>query len=88
MPWLRNSPREAGLAEEAPADYSMTKTAEYLAQALKEIELVKTQEALMGWHDLYFTSFEYLRLTEEEAQQLELAYQDRDEWLWLWGVGA
>lgn len=64
----------------------MTDTAAYLAQALKELELVKTGEALMGWHDLYFTSFEYLRLTEEEAQQLERAYQDKASW--LWGVGA
>ena len=64
----------------------MTSTAEYLSQALKEIELVRTEEALMGWHDLYFTSFEYLHLTEDEARQLERAYQDKAAW--LWGVGA
>lgn len=64
----------------------MTKTAEYLAQALREIELVKSEEALMGWHDLFFTSLEYLQLTEDENQQLERAYHDKAAW--LWGVGA
>lgn len=64
----------------------MTDTAEFLAQALRDIELVKSEASLMGWHDLYFTSLEYLHLTEDQARKLERAYQDKA--VWLWGVGA
>lgn len=53
-----------------------------MQEALKDIELVKSEAALMGWHDLYFTSLEYLHLSEAEARQLEEAYQNKAAWFW------
>lgn len=64
----------------------MTDTSKFMQEALKDIELVKSEAALMGWHDLYFTSLEYLHLSEAEAKTLEEAYQNKAAW--FWGVGA
>lgn len=58
----------------------MTDTAAYVAEALKDIALVKSEPSLMGWHDLYMNSLEYLQLTEGEARQLEDAYQRKAGW--------
>lgn len=64
----------------------MIDTTKYMQEALRDIEFVKSEAALSGWHDLYFTSLEYLHLTAEQARQLEQAYQAKAAW--LWGVGA
>ena len=65
----------------------MTDTTKYVAEALKELELVKSEEALMGWHDANMATIEYTyELSPEEARQLEQAYQQKAAW--LWGVGA
>lgn len=64
----------------------MTDTAAYLAEALKDIAFVKSEASLLGWHDLYFTSLDYLHLDKEGARQLEEAYQRKAAW--LVGVGA
>lgn len=64
----------------------MIDTTKFMQEALRDIELVKSEAALGGWHDLYFTSLEYLHLTAEQARQLEQAYQAKAAW--LWGVGA
>ena len=64
----------------------MTDTAAYLAEALKDIARVTSEASLLGWHDLYFTSLEYLQLTEDQARQLEDAYQRKAGW--FMGVNA
>jgi hypothetical protein len=64
----------------------MTDTTKFMQEALRDIEMVKSEAALMGWHDLYFTSLEYLHLSQDEARELEQAYQEKAAW--LWGVGA
>jgi hypothetical protein len=64
----------------------MTDTAKFMQEALRDIEMVKSEPALMGWHDLYFTSLEYLHLSADEAKKLEEAYQNKAAW--FWGVGA
>lgn len=64
----------------------MTNTAEYLAEALRVIELVKSEEALLGWADVWMNSVEYIHLTEEEAREIEEAYQRKAGW--FMGVGA
>lgn len=55
----------------------MTDTAEFLAQALRDIEFVKSEASLMGWHDLYFTSLEYLHMTKVEAKRLDDAFHSK-----------
>jgi hypothetical protein len=53
----------------------MTDTAKYVADALKELELVKSEAALMGWHDANMATTEYAyELTPQEARTLEDAY--------------
>lgn len=53
----------------------MTNTTKYVAEALKELELVKSEASLMGWHDANMASTEYAyELTPEEARQLEDAF--------------
>ena len=53
----------------------MTDTAKYVAEALHNLELVKSESSLMGWADLYTNSEEYAyELTPEEVRQLENAY--------------
>jgi hypothetical protein len=64
----------------------MIDTTKFMQEALREIEFVKSEPSLMGWHDLYFTSLEYLHLSPEDARKLEQAYQQKAAW--LWGVGA
>jgi len=64
----------------------MTKTAEYVAKALLEMTFVKSEESLLGWHDVWMNSVEYLHLSEDEARQLEAAYQRKAGW--FMGVGA
>ena len=64
----------------------MTDHSKFIAEALRDIELVKSEASLMGWHDLYFGSIEYLHLPAEDARKLEQAYQAKAAW--LWGVGA
>lgn len=58
----------------------MTTSAEYLAEALREIEFVKSEEALLGWVDLWMNTIEYIGLTHEEALELEQAYQRKAGW--------
>jgi hypothetical protein len=64
----------------------MTDTAAYLAEALNEIARVTSEASLMGWHDCWCNSLEYLQLTDDEARQLEDAYQRKAGW--FMGVGA
>lgn len=64
----------------------MTDSAKYVLEALRDVALVKTEEALLGWHDLYMNTVEYLALSEDEARQLERAYQKKAGW--FMGVGA
>lgn len=53
----------------------MTDTNKYVAEALRNLELVKSESSLMGWADLYTNSEEYAyELTTEEVRQLENAY--------------
>ena len=53
----------------------MTDTAKYVAQALAELDLVKSEASLMGWADTYTNSVEYAyELTEQEVRKLEDAY--------------
>lgn len=53
----------------------MTDTKAYVAQALKDIELVKSEASLLGWADLYTNSTEYAyELTPEQVRTLEDAY--------------
>lgn len=64
----------------------MTDTAAYVANALLEMTLVKSEEALLGWHEAWMNTVEYLHLTQDEARQLEQAYQRKAGW--FMGVGA
>lgn len=64
----------------------MSDTAKYVAEALLEMSFVKSEEALLGWHDVWMNSIDYLHLTEAEARQLEQAYQRKAGW--FMGVGA
>jgi hypothetical protein len=65
----------------------MTDTTKYVAEALAELELVKSEASLMGWHDANMATIEYTyELSPEEVRQLEQAYQQKAAW--LWGVGA
>lgn len=53
----------------------MTDTAKYVAQALAELELVKSEGSLVAWADVYTNSVEYAyELTEKEVRALEDGY--------------
>jgi hypothetical protein len=53
----------------------MTDPAKYVEQALAELELVKSQQSLMGWSDKFTNSVEYAyELSEYQVRQLEDAY--------------
>lgn len=53
----------------------MTDTAKYVEQGLAELELVKSEQSLLGWADVYTNSVEYAyELSEYQVRQLEDAY--------------
>jgi hypothetical protein len=53
----------------------MTDTAKIVAQALVELDLVRSEQSLMGWADLYTNSIEYAyEMTPEQVRALEDAY--------------
>lgn len=53
----------------------MTSTTKYVEQALTELDLVKSEQSLMGWADLYTNSVEYAyEMTPAEVRTLEDAY--------------
>ena len=53
----------------------MADIAKIVAQALAELELVKSEASLMGWADLYTNSVEYAyEMTPEQVRTLEDAY--------------
>jgi len=58
----------------------------YVTERLAELELVKSEESLLGWHDTAMNTLEYLHLSPEEAQRLEEGYQRKA--MWFMGVGA
>jgi hypothetical protein len=53
----------------------MTDLAKYMNEALKDLALTKSEDALRGWHDLYFGCIEYLQIGRDDAMKLEQAYQ-------------
>lgn len=59
----------------------MTDTTKYVNEALRDIALVKSEEALLGWHELYMNTIEYSHhLSKEEVRRLEEAYQRKAGW--------
>lgn len=65
----------------------MTDTAKYVNEALLAIALVKSEESLLGWHELFMNTIEYSHhLSKDQVQQLEAAYQKKAGW--FMGVGA
>lgn len=53
----------------------MTDPANYVEQALAELELVKSEASLSGWADVWTNSEEYAyELTPEQVRTLEDAY--------------
>lgn len=53
----------------------MSDTATIVSQALAELELVTSEQSLMGWADLYTNSVEYAyEMTPEQVRTLEDAY--------------
>lgn len=53
----------------------MTDTTKIVTQALAEIELVKSEQSLLGWADTYTNSIEYAyEMTPEQVRTLEDAY--------------
>jgi len=53
----------------------MTDTAAYMAEALAELELMKSEASLLGWADVWTGSTEYAyELTPEQIRTLEDAY--------------
>ena len=65
----------------------MTDTKKYVAEALAELELVKSEGSLVAWHDTWCNSVEYtFQLEPGEVLTLENAYMKKVAW--FSGVGA
>jgi hypothetical protein len=53
----------------------MTDTAKIVSQALAELELVTSEQSLLGWSDIWTNSVEYAyEMTPEQVRTLEDAY--------------
>ena len=64
----------------------MTDSKKHLSEAIVAMGEVKTESQLVQWHDNWMNSADYLSLDEEDARQLEQAYQRKAGW--FMGVGA
>ena len=56
----------------------MTDTTKYVEQALRELDLVKSEDSLMGWNDVWCGSTEYLFvLSPAQVRQIEDAFHEK-----------